>query len=111
MSQAKLREQWEQKLTDYEASGQTIAVWCAEQKIGLAKFFYWKRKLRSKKQAAGGDTSPISWLPLEFDLKDLSGERTADQIRIEIGSKFKVVVQKGFDRDMLRDVVNILQLQ
>ena len=112
MSQADLREHWEQKLTECETSGQTITAWCGEQKIGLAKFYYWKRKLRSKNQAAGDGAnpiSPISWLPLEFDLKGFSGERTADQISIEIGSQFKVVVQKGFDHEMLRDVVNILK--
>ena len=114
MSQAVLREHWEQKLAEYETSGQTITAWCAEQKIGLAKFYYWKRRLRSKNQTAGGGANPInpiSWLPLEFDLKDLAGERMADQISIEIGSKFKVVVQKGFDHEMLRDVVNILKQQ
>ena len=86
-------------------------MWCGEHSIGLAKFFYRKRKLRSTDQAAGGDVSPISWLPLEFELKELAGERTVDQISIEIGNKFKVILQKGFDHGMFRDVVNILKQQ
>ena len=44
-------------------------------------------------------------------MQDLSGERTDVTISIEIGSKFKVIVQKGFDHEMLRDVVNILKQQ
>ena len=53
--------------------------------------------------------SPISWLPLEFDLKAAASEGTADQINVEINGKFKVMVQKGFDHDLFRDVVNILK--
>ena len=48
MSQAMLREQRKQKLKEREASGQPITARCGEQKIGLAKYYYWKRKLRSK---------------------------------------------------------------
>lgn len=108
MSQAVLREQWEQKLVDYEASGQTIAAWCGEHKIGLGNFYYWKRRLRNNREKDRA-ISPISWLPLEFELKEAASERTADQINVEINGKFKVSVQKGFDHDMFRDVVNILK--
>ena len=109
MSQKTKREQWEQHLADFEGSGQTAVIWCKEQDIQLANFYYWKRRIRTVIEDA--KVSPISWLPLEFDLKSPSGEMAAEQISIEIGGKFKVIIQKGFDREMFRDVVSILQQQ
>ena len=109
MSQTAKRLQWEQHLADFEASGQTAVVWCKEQDIQLANFYYWKRRLRTVIKDAKVD--PISWLPLTFELKPQPGEMAAEQISIEISGKFKVIIQKGFDREMFRDVVSILQQQ
>lgn len=109
MLQTTKREQWEQHLADFEASGQTAVVWCKEQDIQLANFYYWKRRLRTVINDA--KVNPISWLPMAFDLKPQPGEMAAEQISIEIGGKFKVIIQKGFNCEMFRDVVSILQQQ
>ena len=88
---------------------QTVVAWCKEQDIQLANFYYWKRRLRTVIKDA--KINPISWLPMAFDLNSLPVEMAAEQISIEIGGKFKVTIQKGFDREMFRDVVSILQQQ
>ncbi len=107
MKRNERHETWVKQMTDFEASGQTAVAWCAEQGVQLATFYYWKKRLRTAEKS--GKVNPISWLPLEFDLKTQPGELAAEQISIEIGGKFKVVIQKGFDREMFRDVVSILQ--
>jgi hypothetical protein len=109
MTQAEKRKQWEHHLTDFESSGQNAIDWCTKQNIKLANFYYWRKRLRTTKQEQG--VNPISWLPLEFDLKPLPGELAADQISIEIEGRYKVIVQKGFDREQLRDVISVLNQQ
>ncbi|MDD3932121.1 MAG: IS66 family insertion sequence element accessory protein TnpB [Ruminococcaceae bacterium] len=106
MTQAEKRQQWEQRLLAFEGSGQTVQDWCVTQNIKLSNFYYWRRKLRSGESEE--QVNPINWLPLEFDLRP-PGEQTAEQIGIEIDGRYKVIVQKGFDRDQLRDVLQVLQ--
>ena len=106
MTQAEKRKEWEQRLSDFEGSGQNAIDWCADQQIKLASFYYWRKRLKTARQEQ--TVNPISWLPLEFDLKPLPGELTAEQISIEIDGRYKVVVQKGFDRDQLQDVISVL---
>jgi len=45
-----LAEIWEQRLREYEQSGQTIATWCKHNNIRTNQFFYWRRKLRPEKK-------------------------------------------------------------
>ena len=40
MTQAQKRLEWEQRLSDYERSGQTTIEWCAQHQIKLANFYY-----------------------------------------------------------------------
>jgi hypothetical protein len=109
MTQAEKRKGWEQRLSDFESSGQNAIDWCAKQNIKLANFYYWRKRLKSTRKEQG--TNPISWLPLEFDLKPLPRELPAEQISIEIDNRYKVVVQKGFDCEQLRDVISVLNQQ
>jgi hypothetical protein len=109
MTQAEKRIEWEQRLSDYESSGRNAIDWCADQQIKLANFYYWRKRLKTTRPEQ--TVNPISWLPLEFDLNPLPGELTADQISIEIDGRYKVVVQKGFDREQLQDVISVLNRQ
>ena len=46
MERSNLRSLWEQRLADYDVSGQTIKAWCREQSIRESQFYYWRKKLR-----------------------------------------------------------------
>jgi len=109
MTQAQKRLEWEQRLSDYERSGQTAIEWCAQHQIKLANFYYWRRRLTTISQEQ--DINPISWLPLTIDMNTQSEELTAEQISIEVDGHYKVVVTKGFDRDQLQEIISILHMQ
>ena len=107
MSQLSKREHWEQRLAEFESSGLSAISWCTEKDVKLANFYYWRRRLRTQEKEPL--VNPISWLPLEFDVKQLPGELTAEQMSVEIDARYKVIIQKGFSHEMFRDVINILQ--
>ena len=101
MTQKEKRKEWEEKLLACEASGQTVSAFCEAQGISQSSFYYWHKKLNTKETE---QTHPITWLPFMIDKKE---ESTFDQLSIEI-QQVKVTVSKDCDRDLLRDVLNIL---
>jgi transposase-like protein len=48
MTSNERRTQWEERLAEYEASGQRISSWCKENSITPRQFYYWRRKLRTE---------------------------------------------------------------
>ncbi|WP_449598736.1 IS66 family insertion sequence element accessory protein TnpA [Niallia sp. Marseille-Q9988] len=45
-----LRKEWEQRISDYKASGQSQAKWCEDNRVSYHQFGYWKRRLNSWSQ-------------------------------------------------------------
>lgn len=101
MSGDDLRSLWEQRLAEQQISGQSIAAWCKEQSIKDNQFYYWRKKL-SRDQV---DTlQPVKWVPLQLS----PGNITPESIAVHIGLA-TVEIKKGFDQQLLREIVQILQ--
>lgn len=100
-----LHSLWEQRLEAYEFSGKTIAAWCQEQLVRENQFYYWRKKLRvdqvEKRQA-------VKWLPLELGNGKLVG-LAPDFIAVHVG-QVTVEIQKGFDQQLLREIIQVLQI-
>ncbi len=45
--QPKRRELWRQRIAQQENSGQTVRVFCSEQKLSEHSFYWWRRQLGS----------------------------------------------------------------
>jgi hypothetical protein len=99
---SKLRSIWEDRLAQYEASGKSITAWCKEQTIRENQFYYWRKKLRASQAE-----KPVQWLPLELQLTK-QAHLVADFITIHIG-KTAVEIRKGFDRQLLIEIIQVLQ--
>jgi hypothetical protein len=91
---------WEKRLAEYEASGQTPVAWCNENSIRKNQFYYWRRKLRGSQAEI---EKPIRWLPL-----NVGPTLVKDSIAIHIGQA-TVELNKGFDQDLFRQIVKVLQ--
>lgn len=89
---------WEQRLSEFEQSGQTITAWCRHNKVRTNQFYYWRRKLRQEK---GQDQSQIKWVAVTHNLVKTSG------ITITLG-QIKVEINPGFDQKLLREVIEVL---
>jgi len=96
-----LRGLWEQRLAEHETSGKSITAWCKEHLIRENQFYYWRKKL-SKNQV--GDNRPIKWLSLEAEQAKLS----PGPIAVHVG-QVTVEIKQGFDPQLLRQIVKVLQ--
>lgn len=101
MTRAELHAFWKKRMSEFETSELTGTQWCASQEIPLSQFRYWRRKLRSTRDAASS-TRP-SWMVV-----DLAGQEKTDVLFIYLGSA-KVELHAGFDPDLLADVVRVLR--
>ncbi len=101
---SKLSSIWEDRLAQYEASGSSIAAWCKEQDIRESQFYHWRKKLRNGQPEK---TQSVEWLPLEFQHTKKS-RLVADFITVHIGQA-KIQIRKGFDRQLLQEIIQVLQ--
>lgn len=94
---------WEQRLAEFESSGDRIKAWCQEQGIRESQFYYWRRKLRTKPVEK---EEPVKWISLALD----NGKQGSnpDSIAVHIG-QVTIEVNKGFDHHLLREIVQVLQ--
>jgi hypothetical protein len=91
---------WENRLAEYEASGQGPVAWCKDNSIRESQFYYWRRKLRGSRTDI---KQPIRWLPLNMEPILIK-----DSIIVHIGQA-TVELNKGFDQDLFREIIQILQ--
>jgi transposase len=95
------REKWLGMIERQRAAGLGVAGFCRENGLATSSFFAWKRKL-GRAGAAGGfieakviDAPPAS--------------RSAGMIEVRLGNGRRVRVSRGFDRDVLVEVVAVLE--
>jgi len=103
MTKVERQKEWETRITEYRASGQSAKVWCAAHNVTPRQLWYWLRKFKSKKDAPFMK-SP-QWLPVE-----VSGQLPAEQgnaLLIRVG-KAGIEVRPGFDPALLSQVVRVL---
>jgi len=96
-----LRSLWEQRLAEYQAGGKSIAAWCNDHSIKVHQFYYWRKKLRFSQ---ADNNQPVKWLALGLDRVSLD----PDTIAVHIGQA-TIEVKKGFDQQLLREIMQVLQ--
>jgi transposase-like protein len=96
-----LRSLWEQRLAEQQASGQSIAAWCNHHSIRAHQFYYWRRKMRLGQV---DNSQQVKWLSLGLERVSLD----PDTIAVHIGQA-TIEIKKGFDQQLLREIVQVLQ--
>ena len=91
-------ENWQQRIGQYETSGQTREAYCSEQGIKVHTLDYWRRKIT---QASAEKPSVESWIPVKIL------DEEADSIELSVG-KVRIKVRTGFNRELLSEVVQVL---
>ena len=87
-------EQWRRLLAEKEASGQTIAAFCAERNLGVHQYSYWRKRLREDAEEGFAELS----LNVEEDAGVVLDLRT-----------LTVRLRRGFDAEVLCDLVRALR--
>ncbi|WP_273125642.1 IS66 family insertion sequence element accessory protein TnpA [Bacillus weihaiensis] len=102
MKRSDLRVEWEQRIANFKASGQSATKWCDTNEVSVHQFWYWKKKLKTTEDTFKDSSQ---WVALEMDD---SMEDSHSKIVIHVGH-VALEVKHGFDQKLLVDVVRTLQ--
>ena len=98
MTRAERRDHWRAIIENQATSGMSVAAYCRDARIKPSYFYTWRRRLKEQQPSAGGF------------LELIPGRLTdsASGVRIRLGAKLSVEVERGFDPFTLRAVVETL---
>ncbi|KGP82726.1 MULTISPECIES: IS66 family insertion sequence element accessory protein TnpA [unclassified Paenibacillus] len=91
------------KLEAYKASGLTMVAWCSANQVNVEQLKYWTRKL--KKIASSDIVSSARFIPVT--VTELNAPLATSSLVIHVGPAC-ITLQKGFDRQLLREAVETL---
>jgi transposase-like protein len=109
-------DEWAELVRAWEESGHAAAAFAADHGIAEASLRWWKTELarRARKQAARKSPGPrrpatvaVARVVREGDVVDRAPARATGAVSVVVGGA-RVVVEAGFDRKLLRDVVEAL---
>ncbi len=63
MTKTELRKEWEARVAEFKASGQSTSAWCAAHDLKPRQLWYWLRKYKKVTPTA----MPSQWLSVEVD--------------------------------------------
>ena len=95
-------EAWRPIIDGQRASGLTVAAYCRERGITEGAFYAWKRRLRSP---ARPNRSPA---PAFVEVKPPKASAPG-AIEICLHGERRLLVRRGFDRDLLIELVRALE--
>ena len=96
---------WTERLTAYKTSGQTKKAWCRNNNIDVKSFYRWGSRLGNKEvENRQGEYRFI--LAKERICDESAGSGNIKHIGITLG-KATINVNKGFDAETLRNVLQI----
>ena len=104
----KLRREWETRIAEYQASGQSVREWCAANGIKPGRLWYHLRRCRERcQEKAGKETMAPMWLQATLT-GPAPEEQDSARLLIRIGEA-TIEVRAGFDPELLSGVVRVLR--
>ncbi len=103
MTKAERQKEWESRIAEYRASGQSVKEWCTANDIKPERLWYWLRKHRIKKDSSLKETT--QWLPVEVSKQ--SPMEQGNALLIRVGGAY-IEVKPGFDPALLSEIVRVL---
>jgi len=94
-------EHWREVITRQQASGQSVAGFCAGAGIGLASFYTWRRRLGLAARSASAARAPGF---IELAVAPGSGS-SGVSLETRVGT---VVLGRGFDAAVLKGLLTVL---
>jgi len=95
-------DEWRQIIDGQQPSGLTVAAYCRDRGIKDSAFYAWKRRLRSR--AKSNRTSS----PLFVEVRP-PRTSASEAIEICLSGERRLLVRRGFDPDLLMDLVRTLE--
>ncbi len=99
------RQKWQQRVEQWKKSGQTAAVFAAEHGLKAGTLLWWSSALRR----SHGHASELGFARLVASDDTPSAPSESAPLDIVLASGRIVRVRKGFDPDLLRDLLSVLE--
>ena len=99
MTRVERRDHWRATIENQATSGMSIAAYCRANQINPPYFYSWRRRLREQEPSTGGF---LELIPARLT-------EAASGVRIHLGVKLAIEVERGFDPFTLRAVVETLR--
>lgn len=99
-----LREAWQERVSEFHASGQTQTAWCETNQIPVRQLRYWLRKFSHQKSS--GDSSGTTWAPLQLN-DSMKEVLSHGAITIRVGPAI-IDIQEDFNPSLLISVIKTL---
>lgn len=101
-TQQQRRQQWEQWIAEYRASGLSAREWCASHGVNPDRLWYWLRRFRTE-----GESGSTKWLPVDLSGVETKGQPEGGFLVVRVG-KAGAEVRPGFDPELLLAVLRVL---
>jgi transposase-like protein len=98
------REKWSRIIREQQASGLSVAAFCAQRGVAESSFYPWKRKLSEAGDTATRDDAPTF---VEATIRGVAEECSGVTVELPCGRR--VTVTRGFDRRLLLEVLDTLE--
>ena len=100
-SASSLSHKWRDLIRRQQASGLSVAAFCRQNRIAESSFFAWKRRVIS---------SPVAPAFVEAKVTaSLPAVRAAGVLEIRLRGGRRVLVHAGFDRNLLAELITVLE--
>ena len=103
------REKWAEIIQEQGASGSSVTRFCAARSIPASSFFAWKRKLSGGMGAADVAMPTMHFVEAKIARAGRAAGATDGGVAIECAGGRMVKVVRGFDCDLLLDVITALE--
>lgn len=97
-----LAQEWRDRLEDYALSEMTVQQWCDFNAIPVHQYYYWRRRLATKKTDHNDNTG---WMTL--NVLQTQPVPTPSPLTLRIAGA-EIQITPGFDPSLLRAVVGAL---
>ena len=99
---------WQKLIQQQQESGLPVSAYCRERGLSAASMFAWRRRLRPASSRPGAETfKPVKIVPAATLYS--SGEKSDSAIELCLPGEHRLVVRRGFDRELLLDVIDALE--
>lgn len=102
MDKNELRQEWEQRIASYRASGLTQAKWCEMNGLKVHQLKYWIKRMEGSNAKP---TPSTKWASVVMADPSINEE---DSIQVKIG-ECSIEVKQGFNPSLFADVVKVLK--
>ena len=102
MAKTTMRYVWEQRVTLYKSSAQSLSTWCEENDVKPARLRYWIREFEGNHTVTEKITSWIS-----VDTTELKSVIKDESLIVKIGDA-SIHINSGFNKDLFSEVTEVL---